>query len=87
INLEMAEGVRWAEIAAEVRGSGGEHLEGLEFQEIYRNDELRRGGLKRVLFTITLRSRQGTLTSPQADAVRDQIVASCRARFGATLVA
>ncbi|MEX0712383.1 MAG: phenylalanine--tRNA ligase subunit beta [Pirellulales bacterium] len=87
INLEMAEGVRWAEIAAEVRTSGGEHLEGLEFKEIYRNDELRRGGMKRVLFAITLRSRQGTLTSPQADAIRDQIVASCRARFGAALVA
>ena len=40
---------------------------------------------KSLLFSIALRSAEGTLTSQQADEVRDRIVAACRAKHGAEL--
>ncbi len=35
--------------------------------------------------TIILRLKDGTLTSPQADEIRDQVVAACKAKHGAEL--
>ena len=85
INLELAEQVRWAQIAGAVRAAAGEVLEHLEFKDIYRNDEVRARREKRLLFNVTLRDPRGTLTNAQADAVRDAIVAACGAQFGARL--
>ncbi|HUY92866.1 MAG TPA: phenylalanine--tRNA ligase subunit beta [Pirellulales bacterium] len=85
INLELPEAVRWADVAAVVRQTSGEALEHLEFKEIYRNDALRAAGRKSMLFSLTLRSRQATLTNAEADAIRDRIVAACGERFGAVL--
>jgi phenylalanyl-tRNA synthetase beta chain len=85
INLELAEGVHWADVADVVRRSGGTSLEGLEFKEIYRDDALSGAGRKSLLFSLSLRCREATLTNPQADAIRDQIVAACSEKFGASL--
>ncbi|HVC94722.1 MAG TPA: phenylalanine--tRNA ligase subunit beta [Pirellulales bacterium] len=85
INLDVPEAVRWADVAAAVRASGGETLEGLEFKEIYRDDALRGQGRKSVLFSLALRSRDATLTGHQADAIRDAVVAACSAKFGGVL--
>jgi len=85
INLELPEAVRWADVAAIVRQTSGEALERLEFKEIYRNDALRAAGRKSMLFSLTLRSRQATLTNAEADAIRDRLVAACTDRFGAML--
>jgi phenylalanyl-tRNA synthetase beta chain len=85
INLVVPAAVRWADIAAAVRASGGEMLEGLEFKEIYRDDALNGQGRKSVLFSLALRSRDGTLTGQQADAIRDAVVQACGERFGAVL--
>jgi phenylalanyl-tRNA synthetase beta chain len=85
INLELPEAVRWADVAAVVRQTSGEALEGLEFKEIYRNEALRAAGRKSMLFSLTLRSRQATLTNAEADAIRDRLVAACAERFAAVL--
>jgi phenylalanyl-tRNA synthetase beta chain len=85
INLELPETVRWADVAAVVRQTSGEALERLEFKEIYLNDALRAAKRKSMLFSLTLRSRQTTLTNAEADAIRDRLVAACTDRFGATL--
>ena len=85
VNLELSEQVRWSGIAAAVRAAAGEVLERLEFKDIYRNDELRARREKRLLFSVTLRDPRGTLTNAEADAVRDRLVASCAAQFGARL--
>jgi len=85
INLDVPEAVRWADVAAVVRSSGGESVEGLEFKEIYRDDALRGQGRKSVLFSLALRSRDATLTGPQADAIRDRVVAACGMKFGGVL--
>jgi len=46
---------------------------------------LRAAGRKSMLFSLTLRSRETTLTNAEADALRDRIVSACSERFGAVL--
>ncbi|MGH7135746.1 MAG: phenylalanine--tRNA ligase subunit beta, partial [Pirellulales bacterium] len=87
LNLELKEQVRWSDVAAAVRQAAGAVLEQLDFKDLYRNDELTRQGEKRLLLSVTLRDPRTTLTSAEADAVRDRIVAACGAQFGARLQA
>ncbi len=79
------EAVRWAQIAATVRASGGPDLESFEYRDTYRDANRLGAGKKSFLFSIGLRSPAGTLTSQQADSVRDQIVAACRREHGTEL--
>jgi len=62
-------------------------LEAVTFRDDSYRDPKGLGAEKKksVLFTISLRSAEGTLTNQQADEVRDRIVAACRARHGAEL--
>ncbi len=85
LNLVVDEAVRWAEIAATVGRNGGPDLESLEYRDIYRNADRLGAGKKSFLFSIGLRSQEGTLTSQQADSIRDRIVAACRKEHGAEL--
>jgi phenylalanyl-tRNA synthetase beta chain len=87
LNLELAERVRWSDVAAAVREAAGAVLEQLDFKDVYHNDELIRRGEKRLLLSVTLRDPRATLTSAHADEVRDRIVAACGAQFGARLQA
>jgi phenylalanyl-tRNA synthetase beta chain len=85
INLVVDEAVRWADVAATVRASGGPCFEHLEYRDTYRNPEQLGQGKKSLLMTIALRLKDGTLTSGQADEIRDQVVAACKAKHGAEL--
>ena len=85
LNLVVDEAVRWAQIAATVRRNGGPDLESLEYRDTYRDAERLGAGKKSFLFSIGLRGQEGTLTSQQADSVRDRIVAACRQEHGAEL--
>ena len=85
LNLVVAEAVQWAQIAATVRRNGGRDLESVEYRDTYRDANRLGHGKKSFLFGIGLRSSEGTLTSQQADGVRDQIVAACRHEHGAEL--
>jgi phenylalanyl-tRNA synthetase beta chain len=85
LNLVVDEPVRWADVAATVRSSAGPLLEGIEYRDTYRDPERLGHGKKSLLLTIALRSKEGTLTSPQADEVRDQVVAACKKQHGAEL--
>ena len=85
LNLVVDESLHWARIAATVRGNGGPDLESLEYRDTYRDADRLGAGKKSFLFSIALRSREGTLTSQQADDVRDRIVAACRQEHGAEL--
>ena len=86
LNLILAEAVRWADLSTTVRQAGGELLESLSYREIYRDAKRDGEGLKRLLFSITLRSATGTLTNEEADRIRDEIVAACTTRHNARLV-
>jgi phenylalanyl-tRNA synthetase beta chain len=85
LNLVVDEPVRWADVAATVRASAGPLLEELEYRDTYRDPERLGLGKKSLLFTIAIRSKEGTLTSQQADEVRDQVVAACRTSHAAEL--
>jgi len=85
LNLVVDEAVRWARIAATVRRNGGPELESVEYRDTYRDANRLGEGKKSFLFTIGLRWREGTLTSQQADGIRDRIVAACRREHAAEL--
>jgi len=85
LNLVVYEKVRWADIERIVRDGGGELLESIAFQETYRDAQRLGAGKKSLLFSIQLRSAEGTLTNEQADAVRDKIVAAAGKELGAEL--
>lgn len=75
LNVVFDERVRWADVKQIVRTTGGDVLEQVTFQEVWRDPERLGKGKKSLLFSVTLRSATGTLTSEEADAVRDRIVA------------
>ncbi len=85
LNLVVAESVRWADVAATVRRHGGPCFESLEYRDTYRDPKRLGEGKKSLLFSISLRRPEGTLTSGQADEVRDAVVAACRTEHGAEL--
>jgi phenylalanyl-tRNA synthetase beta chain len=83
VNLVVDERVRWADLAGAVRSSG-KFLEELQYVETYRSPQLG-AGKKSLLMTLTFRKPEGTLTSEEADQLRDQIVNACTAAYGAQL--
>jgi phenylalanyl-tRNA synthetase beta chain len=87
INLIVTEAVRWADLAATVRSAAGPGLERLEYLDTYRDPQKDGPDTKRLLFSLTLRSQDRTLTGQEADAVRDAVVAACIQRHGAKLLA
>ena len=85
LNLVVDEPVLWAQVASTVRNHGGGDLESLDYRDTYRDPERLGPGKKSLLLSISLRSKEGTLTSQQADEVRDRIVAACQREHGAQL--
>jgi phenylalanyl-tRNA synthetase beta chain len=85
LNLVVDERVRWADLAGTVQAAGGSELEAVEYRDTYRDPQRLGAKKKSQLFTITLRRKDGTLTSAEADRVRDQIVAACEKSHGAQL--
>jgi len=85
LNLVVDESVRWADVAVTVRRNCGEYFENLDYCDTYRDPQRLGTGKKSLLMTITLRSKEGTMTNQQADAIRGQIVAACAAKHGAGL--
>ena len=85
LNIVFEEGVRWADVERIVRAHGGAALEEVAYQDTYRNPERIGAGKKSVVFSLRLRSASGTLTSEEADAVRDRIVKELEKQLGGAL--
>ncbi len=85
LNLVVDESVLWADLAGTVRQAAAPFAESLTFQDVYRNPERLGPGKKSLLFTLTLRSPDGTLTGDQADLVCSRVVEACHAAQGAQL--
>lgn len=85
LNLVVDESVRWADVAATVRANCGPYFEDLQYRDTYRDEKRLGPGKKSLLLSIALRWSEGTMTSQQADQIRDQIVAACREKHGAEL--
>jgi phenylalanyl-tRNA synthetase beta chain len=85
LNLVVDESVLWAELAQTVRQAAAPFAEALTFQDVYRDPDRLGASKKSLLFTLTLRSPDGTLTGDAADEVRSRVVEACRAAHGAQL--
>ncbi len=85
LNVVFDEEVRWAEVEKIVRTQGGDLLESVAFQEVYRDSKRLGSGKKSLLLSILLRSAEGTLTNEQADAIRDRMVADLSQQLGGEL--
>jgi phenylalanyl-tRNA synthetase beta chain len=85
LNFEVAESVRWADLAATVSASAGELLEDLRHLETYRDAKRLGSDKKSLVLRLVVRKPDGTLTGEEADAVRDKIVDACQKTHGATL--
>ena len=86
LNLIVDEAVRWSALAETVRQAAGGCLERLQYRETYRDPEKDGRGKKRLLFSITVRSADRTLTNEEADQIRQAVVAACRQEHGAVLL-
>ncbi len=86
LNLIVDESVRWSSLAETVRQSVGPYLEDLRYGETYRDPQKDGASKKRLLFSITLRASDRTLTNEQADDIRQQVVAACHRDQGAVLL-
>jgi phenylalanyl-tRNA synthetase beta chain len=87
INLIVTEEVRWADLAATSRAAAGPDLERLEYLDTYRDPVKDGPNTKRLLFSLTFRAKDRTLTGPEADALRDAVISACRQQHAARLLA
>jgi len=85
INFEVAQDVRWAELAETVRQSAGALLEDIRYLETYRDVERLGADKKSLVFRLVLRCHDGTLTNEEADKVRQQVQDACDEQHGAVL--
>ncbi len=85
LNLVVDESVRWADVERTVQAGGGAALEAVRYLDTYRDAQRVGTGRKSLIFSMTLRARDGTLTSAEADAICDSVVASCEKAHGARL--
>ena len=86
LNFIVDEKVTWGELVTNVRKSAGPLLEDIRYRETYRDAQADGQGKKRLIFSIQLRSFDGTLTGDQAEEVRDAIVTNCGESLGAKLL-
>jgi phenylalanyl-tRNA synthetase beta chain len=85
LNLVIAAGVPWSDVAAAIQSAAGELLEDYRLSQVWKDQE--RLGADRKSFVVSLRLRSGTGTLSGDDAKRtvDAIVSECGRRCGATL--
>ncbi|MEX0936594.1 MAG: phenylalanine--tRNA ligase subunit beta [Pirellulales bacterium] len=84
-NFVFDERIRWADVAAAVAQAGGELVESVVYQETYRDAKRLGQGKKSLVFGISLRSHQGTLTREEADEVCGRIEQRLRDGLGGEL--
>jgi phenylalanyl-tRNA synthetase beta chain len=86
VNLIVEEKVRWADLNSTINRTAGESLEEVVYRETYRDPDRDGPGKKRLLFSITLRAPDRTLTSEEAEAIRQRLVDACRQQHQAVLL-
>jgi phenylalanyl-tRNA synthetase beta chain len=86
LNLIVDESLQWAQLESTIRQAAGELLESLQFQEVYRDTKKDGAGKKRLLYSITLRSPERTLTNEEADEIRDRVISACSEQHQAVLL-
>jgi len=87
LNLIVDEAIRWADLAGTVRTAAGDMLEKLDYLSTYRDPQKDGPNTKRLHFSLTLRSKERTMTSEEADQIRDNVVAAAAKAHSARLLA
>ena len=72
------------EVEGVIREAGGDELTDLRLFDIYEGEQIGTGK-KSLAFSLGLRAADRTLTDPEANGIRDRIVAALGERVGATL--
>lgn len=85
LNIVVDDAVRWSQVESVVRESGGELIESIVFQDVYRDPERLGAGKKSLLFSLQLRAADQTLTNEEADALRERVVAAVGKQLGGQL--
>lgn len=86
LNLVVDEVVRWADVAATVRTSGGELVTSFDLKgEPFRDEKKIGAGKKSFVVAMMLQSRDRTLTGIEADDVCKRVVDACTKNHAATL--
>ncbi|MFW6163104.1 MAG: phenylalanine--tRNA ligase subunit beta, partial [Planctomycetota bacterium] len=78
------EAVTWAQIVESIQDTGAQHLESIDFGEIYRGEQVERGR-KSVFLSLSFRAPDRTLTHDEVSARQERIVAALADQLGATL--
>jgi len=86
VNVIVGDGVLWADLERVVQQSAGALLERVVYRETYRDPKSDGPGTKRVLLSMTLRDSEGTLTSDEANGVRDRVVTALSTQLGGRLL-
>ncbi|MEM9351379.1 MAG: phenylalanine--tRNA ligase subunit beta [Planctomycetota bacterium] len=85
LNVVFDESAAWSDVERIVVAEGGELIESVDFQEEWRDAEKLGAGKKSLLFSVQLRSIEGTLTGERCDGVRDAIVSALGKQLGGEL--
>ncbi len=85
LNVVFDDGVAWSEVERIVVDTAGDLLERLEFQEVYRDEKRLGSGKKSLLWSMTLRSKSGTLAGEEVDALREKLIADLAQQLGGEL--
>ncbi|MFP6672876.1 MAG: phenylalanine--tRNA ligase subunit beta [Pirellulaceae bacterium] len=87
LNIILQDTVRWSQLSQVVNQAAGQFLESLQYQETYRDPDRDGEGTKRILFSLTLRSHERTLTGEEADQIRDDVVQAITTQLNGQLLA
>ncbi|HMO15225.1 MAG TPA: phenylalanine--tRNA ligase subunit beta [Pirellulaceae bacterium] len=86
-NFIVQNRIHWSDLRAVVAEAAGSELESIEYKETFRDPQRDGSDKKRLLMSLVLRSKAGTLTGEQADQICREIVVSCQEKLAAELVA
>ena len=84
VSVVVDEALGWRDLRACIEKNVPDDLEAVDFVSIYRGDQIPEGK-KSVTFSITLRSRERTLTSEEVDGTVEGLLAALARDLGATL--
>ena len=86
LNLIVGEAIRWADLKGTIVSAAGEHLEEVKYLDTYRDPSKDGPGKKRLLFSMSLRALDRTLTGDEVDQIRDRVVHACSHQHAAALL-
>ena len=85
-NFVLNEDVLWSDVKSSVLSAGGDLVEAIEYRETFKNVEKDGADKKRLMLSVTLRSKETTLTKEDAETVSTRIIDQCKQDHGAAIL-